>query len=1201
MSDLSTPTSPKHDIIAHATQAAGGKPPCVQGAACQPCHRSDFQFLPVIPSVIPKRHESALKDAGYAWSPSFDAAFGSIAREATAPVARLVRKGYVFVYFIERGLWDVWQVMANGLTRKIMHQVNDEQYATRQSTFSAAGDPKQCSRGGANLPAHLISIPGALAVDKVWVAYSPRLWSPVVHRRFAANPDVDIVDAHGKPAGKQKLRAVRGREISPSGVLKGRFPASACLPLNQAALEHNLVDFCAGTSGHWPSLGFKRALEYATQQLDPVRFGKAEEFERNVRAIERASGPSANRELYLNKSLILMLPDAEGVAEQHNHIRLLAMEAKKSWAIGGPDEKGKDSDPLRAWKLRSSLHIDVIEGWAKGQAQNEIRQHVTRELNKNIPPVTEEDYLRNLANGAYPPGTTWEPLYVLQSHWEGPLTIKSEPRIGADGQPVAQTVASRQHPGQQTRLGRIGYPSAQIKQAADNRYGSDPQGRVDRYRGKLRMGELNTFRQAFKTASDTWDAHIARFDNDLSVWRATPAVAIALGYDFNSGVNLAKPRAQDGSVPTQVDEVIARMEAVDAAWGGGAASIATARELVALLNKKPGDPTNWIDNALLAPFNVVNEIANDPSKQKDSAEKIKGMIELPQIVKDVLHARRERLEQVMLSLMATREQALNIATSTAEADHAKALGLAAATPEQVQRHYKIHVRTAAVLTEVLNPSEVYATVRVKLPVGETLDAMGAAFAAGRMELTLESKNTTTRQERRKTSFDLRKLAGRPGLTTPEFYPVILKQNTLDALARQAARAGEPMVDVIADNTLRGPAQTFQLPKSVAIKLVAEQASMARSARQVATSRQGFGVGVVALFQIFALLDATEKIRHAQGYDYVDSLMAVFTASTGLAEGGLSLWTAYYDIRAQGSKLVLVPTLTRAAVVRLAAGVFGAAGSAFDAFAMWAKYQSRKKGGDGLAATHYLWSTGAYAISGVSLLAGTGAVFVREMSKQAGRSTVGAISEMVVMRLGGAAATASLGASLTGIGIVLAIGAFGWSLYAQNMEDDVNEVFLKRCYWGTGHEHGAFGRSQAEPPASEARQRLFWVRQALRDEQDAFAGLSTGFKAVLVWHDNWFSDDQLQARVESAATSDQRRVAYTLAIQDAGGKVLASRSDKAAALVPDADTNRYVVDVRVPMSSEQWASAHTARFEYNVYEAYERASLGRDTLIVSKKA
>ena len=82
------------------------------------------------------------------------------------------------------------------------------------------------------------------------------------------------------------------------------------------------------------------------------------------------------------------------------------------------------------------------------------------------------------------------------------------------------------------------------------------------------------------------------------------------------------------------------------------------------------------------------------------------------------------LRQSPLQALA-RMHALAAAGSLADEELGRPRG-----PEQVERLQTIHVRTAAVLTEVINPQEVYATVRVKLPVGQTLDAVAEAFAAG---------------------------------------------------------------------------------------------------------------------------------------------------------------------------------------------------------------------------------------------------------------------------------------------------------------------------------------------------------------------------------------------------------------------------------------------------------------------------------------
>ena len=92
---------------------------------------------------------------------------------------------------------------------------------------------------------------------------------------------------------------------------------------------------------------------------------------------------------------------------------------------------------------------------------------------------------------------------------------------------------------------------------------------------------------------------------------------------------------------------------------------------------------------------------------------------------------------------------------------------------------------------------------------------------------------------------------------------------------------------------------------------------------------GSGIGRCTAHELSALgasvalvgrkLDKLEKV---DGYAYTDALMSVFTGMTGVTEGGLNIVSGYFALRASGGKLVLGSTMTRAAVVRLAAGVAG---------------------------------------------------------------------------------------------------------------------------------------------------------------------------------------------------------------------------------------------------------------------------------------
>ncbi|WP_237741847.1 hypothetical protein [Herbaspirillum rubrisubalbicans] len=58
-----------------------------------------------------------------------------------------------------------------------------------------------------------------------------------------------------------------------------------------------------------------------------------------------------------------------------------------------------------------------------------------------------------------------------------------------------------------------------------------------------------------------------------------------------------------------------------------------------------------------------------------------------------------------------------------------------------------------------------------------------------------------------------------------------------------------------------------------------------------------------------------------------------------------------------------------------------------------------------------------------------------------------LSRVIVAALGGATTAGMIASTALGIGIVVGVAAFAIALYAESLEDDLNEVFLKRCYWG----------------------------------------------------------------------------------------------------------------------------------------------------------
>jgi len=82
--------------------------------------------------------------------------------------------------------------------------------------------------------------------------------------------------------------------------------------------------------------------------------------------------------------------------------------------------------------------------------------------------------------------------------------------------------------------------------------------------------------------------------------------------------------------------------------------------------------------------------------------------------------------------------------------------------------------------------------------------------------------------------------------------------------------------------------------------------------------------VLAVFQVWALLVSVKSLKNAQGYEFVDALMSVFSCVAGLTQGGLAVSMTAIEVRTVGAGLKLVP---RAAAnlnaLRLASGLAGA--------------------------------------------------------------------------------------------------------------------------------------------------------------------------------------------------------------------------------------------------------------------------------------
>lgn len=1138
-------------------------------AVCQPCHRLDLQLLIVTPSVVAGRHADALQAAGYRWADALDPAFGALPREATIPVARLPQAGYVYLYYPARGRWDVWQVMRDGLTRKIVHQADERQCAGRLSGFAGAAPPKQCSRGAKNLLAHTVCIEGAHTLDTVWFAYGAELWPLGVLQRYAANPEVE---AGGTRA---RLRDLRGRELSLKRLMAGAG-APGCLPLDRDTLAHHVADFADSAPP-----AYAAAFRDAVRPMDTGCIGEAEAFAADVRAVEKRSGTQADPEVYAGKSAVLMLPDPVGVAEQYNQLRLLSREARDAWVQGGPDAAGSHSDPLRAWKLRSALHEEMIESWVYAQKLHEQKQLAAAGAYRDHQIISGDAYRHIQAEEQRtgkpygPPGTRYEKL-------AGPVERY-----------------------------RVTWPEHSVQSGLEGIAHANARSRIERYRGKVRLEHLDGFRAGFKRTADDWEQRIAAFDADFVAWLRRPELAAAVRYDADECLDLTRPRPEDGTPLQQVEAWTARLRTVGRCWGGGALTPVSARELAEAYGKDPDAPARWIDQALLQPFGAAQAIVGSPGGAKDVAEKINLLLnELPEKTREILHLRREVYGEHLLQLTQAGSQAAYLRASLVDPAHARALGLAPIAPNEAERAFTLQIRTAAILDLMADPAgERYVTIGIELPPGQALDAAARAFQRGEIAMELQTKLETDRRVRRWSAMKLHKLAGRAGLDTPEYQPVILTRSRLAELEKLAARHGDDLVEVVAAGALgENLPATLRLPRSVALNLIGEQAEAALAARQALLSRTGATAGVLGVFQAYALWHALGRLRDTEGYAHTDVMMSVLDSAAGLLEGALNVASGYYEIRAAGGRLTLASVSVRAATIRLAGGIAGAAASAFAAYAAYASYCSARERGSKAAMDRYLVSADSFLISGIVGGAGSFLIFASKTT------TRFALSEAVVTRMGGIALAELAGEALTGVGLLLGLVGFAYMLYAVSLEDDLNEVFLKRSYWGEGRAAAAPYGSELRPPialgpdgdnldvkpanrpaADDAAAFERWARRGLEQEGQGFRALSVGLDATLEWADG----DAVVAHLKTPRGDARRFAAYTLTVEDASGARLAQLRNEAGEL--EAGPAGASLKAELALDPAVWAAGRWAWFEYALYTREPRDATLRDTLRVERPA
>lgn len=1112
---------------AKGTAAAPASSGC--SSDCKPCSRVGLPILLVRPSVVDATHKTTLESAGYAFAPSFNADFGAIKREGTLPVARVMRQGYVYVLYEKKQVWDIWRTFSNGCTQLLARQIGIDAYTKRGPEFQSAKGEFACSQGASNLPANLITIADAANTSKVWLAFAEHLWTPGVLSAYAA--------------GKQRSERMLPLETK-AWIEQAQFPNKGALPLNQAALEHAVIEFAKASSAEVHPL--HKVFIDSSVGLGDQRFGKAQALQSVVRSIESVSG-----EKLKDRALVLMLDDAIGVGEEHNQIRLIKLRAYLGWEAGGPDHRGMDADPKRAWKRQSAMQIAYLEEWAKNAIDVKTAADIKAAARSSMMRYTDyQGYLR-----------TRPELIPKGSHWEADPKHKD--------------------------WGYIVFPPSHYAEDEALVAKRRKNNKLERYRERYSHGEVQRFEKAFADGQKAWGALLLKLDKDYVTWLKQPVLRTAVDHDFQNDKALRTAGRKPLDVDRELRDATARAVQLEKLLGGGPITNISLQVMVEMLKKDRADPNNWFAQAALRDFDYIAELgkAGGASKVYDI---LKGSLENYVALKDAWSAWKNNGAQAVMSLRQTIQASLDqLQIAATNPGAAKALGISGSLAE-VENLQTLWVKAGALHDFMAHGQETYA-LRVKVKAGVYLDALAEGIDAStvyRLEALPEGQSGKAQgRQRRAARASLKRLSGSPGWNRDVLVPVLVDRSVLENVQGRGR-----MVEVLSDNVLGVPRGVpSSLPEELVTRLISRQGGWSNLAQNKLPAV--LSLGVLAM-QLWALREALRDIGQKADLELSGALLAagsaVSSSSASLLELAAIYWAGQPVPAGTVAETVSVASALRPLKLRFAAGMLGAGAGFFDAVAAWNSMQvASKKGNTGAKVAHFTTGflfVGSAIASGfgtyLNYRAGVGtALRTTAMRSVNGQMTRVVVTRLIGGRLVGAGAAAALGASLTGVGLILMIVGFAWSLYAMSLEDDQVEVFLRRTPFGE---------------AGEGVSRF----ADLDEEVAAFMALAKGVQLEAAWVDNYTTKDVIKVALTLPDWTAQSRLEYSL--KSRAGKELAKGQYPGGAapqlkqLTKEFKVHQLSMEVAVLEDMPERA----ARFSFKYWpDAEDESALAADSVMV----
>jgi hypothetical protein len=583
-----------------------------------------------------------------------------------------------------------------------------------------------------------------------------------------------------------------------------------------------------------------------------------------------------------------------------------------------------------------------------------------------------------------------------------------------------------------------------------------------------------------------------RCDADYVAWLEQPATVSALRHDFDDDVALRQHNRTPAQLKTDVHEAAAQLDVMARCYGGGACTGTSLKHLVTMFGKDERDPYNFIARAILGELGLldkaVDKFNTEAGTQADLYDALlarkaawnefrdawqqAGAITLG--ASDTLMQTAMQITQRMKELALRPELAQQHGLKVALADAAKkqvvwgrAVGVMRFANEGI-RQYMVAVRWRA---------DAFAAA------SQDLTLQAPAMDADRRKVTGKQARAKRIAVRAETKRYLRKLGGDAEATVM----LVLDEKHL---AQAAARRGEKMVQVVGAGMFGVPQGVVEIPESLAREVVREGSRMSLgNLKNVGTALNG---GVLWL-QAWAVAESWQNIGKTGGWDQIDAVASLMGGVTGFAGAG-----------AEVAALLLTPAATSRAGTPLAAelaarvpahlkwkfaaGLFMAAGAVFDAAVAFAKSRKFARLGDKDAEAAYLGTFAVQGVGGISLGIGQYYAYRAAVLHRLGQQG----TSMILAR---AFSPIQLSRCLTGIGLLLWVSGLGLSFYALYLEDDFNEVFLRRSFFAK-EPHPQLGKFAD-----------------LDQEVQSFGALALGSMCELEWHDNWTVADEITVRVK----------------------------------------------------------------------------------------